>query len=97
MKNELLSQTHYKTLLEKVTLTYDAATESWDIDVSQAVAAFEEMFAADVLNTTLVMREFSEIISTYTDLGDEIIAAFNLLGDEYGDILRENCLSSANQ
>ena len=86
VKNELLSQTHYKTLLEKVTLTYDAATESWDIDVSQAVAAFEEMFAADVLNTTLVMREFSEIISTYTDLGDEIIAAFNLLGDEYGDI-----------
>lgn len=86
VKNELLSQTHYKTLLEKVTLTYDAATESWDIDVSQAVAAFEEMFAADVLNTTLVMREFSEIIRTYTDLGDEIIAAFNLLGDEYGDI-----------
>lgn len=86
VKNELLSQTHYKTLLEKVTLTYDAATESWDIDVSQAVAAFEEMFAADVLNTTLVMREFSEIIRTYTDLGDEIIAAFNLLGDENGDI-----------
>ena len=86
VKNELLSQTHYKTLLEKVTLTYDAATESWDIDVSQAVAAFEEMFAADVLNTTLMMREFSEIIRTYTDLGDEIIAAFNLLGDEYGDI-----------
>ena len=86
VKNELLSQTHYKTLLEKVTLTYDAATESWDIDVSQAVAAFEEMFAADVLNTTLMMREFSEIISTYTDLGDEIIAAFNLLGDENGDI-----------
>ena len=86
VKNELLSQTHYKTLLEKVTLTYDAATESWDIDVSQAVAAFEEMFAADVLNTTLMMREFSEIISTYTDLSDEIIAAFNLLGDENGDI-----------
>ena len=86
VKNELLSQTHYKTLLEKVTLTYDAATESWDIDVSQAVAAFEEMFAADVLNTTLVMREFSEIIRTYTDLGVEIIAAFNLLGDENGDI-----------
>lgn len=86
VKNELLSQTHYKTLLEKVTLTYDAATESWDIDVSQAVAAFEEMFAADVLNTTLMMREFSEIIRTYTDLGVEIIAAFNLLGDENGDV-----------
>ena len=89
VKNELLSQTHYKTLLEKVTLTYDAATESWDIDVSQAVAVFEEMFAADVLNTTLMMREFSEIIRTYTDLGVEIIAAFNLLGDENGDVFEK--------
>lgn len=79
--SELLAQTHYKPLLENVTLTWNAETSSWSIDVSQAVNLLQEMYNANVQNGALAIIEFAKLIKKQNlDMTDDIISAFKAQG-----------------
>lgn len=79
--SELLAQTHYKPLLENVTLTWNAETSSWHVDVSQAVNLLQEMYTANVQNGALAIIEFAKLIKKQNlDMTDDIISAFKAQG-----------------
>ena len=88
VNNELLAQTHYKPLLEKVKLTWDNTTETWNIDVSGAVAQIQNIYNENAENGITTLREFERLIKNcgYNDL-QSIYEAFRSYGSLTGSDL----------
>ena len=62
--NELLSQTHYKTLLENITMTWLSDDQCWQVDVSEVISKFQQLYAENHENGIASLREFEAIIKS---------------------------------
>ena len=62
--NELLSQTHYKTLLENITMTWLSDDQCWQVDVSEVISNFQQLYAENHENGIASLREFEAIIKS---------------------------------
>ena len=85
---ELLKQTHYKSLLEGVTLTWNEANQTWDIDVSNAVSQIQAVYTVNAERGISLFKEFESIIknTVYNDL-QSIYEKFRLTGSLTGNEL----------
>lgn len=111
VNNELLAQTHYKPLLEKVELTWDNTTETWSVDVSGAVAQIQSIYNENVENGIITFREFEKLVKncgydnlqaiyeafrTYGSLtGSDLDAMFAKFGYTYGTDLNDDLTGTA--
>ncbi len=84
---ELLSQTHYKSLLEKVKLTWNADTQAWDVNVIEAVSHLQELYTANADQGMAVFRDFEMIIKNMDLVSAEIYEAFREKGSLTGNSL----------
>ena len=86
--NTLLAQTHYKTLLEGVTLNWNNEAESWSVDVSGAVSLLETAFAANAEDGMALFKNFESMVKNMAFGNmEEIYAAFRTKGDLTGNDL----------
>ncbi|MBS4773935.1 MAG: hypothetical protein KHX55_06650, partial [Proteobacteria bacterium] len=84
VNQQLLSQSHYKTLLESIQLTYDDQTETWSANVDGAVAALRTLYNQDNAGGLAVLQEFAKLVSTYGNMGTVVIDAFRAQGNVEG-------------
>ena len=86
--NALLAQTHYKPLLENVKLLWNETTQSWDVDVSDAVASIQSIYNVNAERGIIIFREFENLVKGcgYNGL-QKVFEAFRLFGDENGSDL----------
>lgn len=84
---ELLSQTHYKSLLEKVKLTWNSETQDWDVNVSEAVSQIRNIYNGDAEEGMTVFRDFEMIIKNMNLVSAEIYEAFREQGTLTGNSL----------
>ena len=100
----LESQTHCTDLLEEITLTWNATTQSWSVDVSGAVAALNTMAATNIDNAVLTLHILENIIKQQDIMVEEINTAFQnaaedadmmqLFFEKFGTV--ENQISNGN-
>ena len=86
--NELLAQTHYKTLLENVELVWNDTSKTWEADVSGAVAQIRNIYNENAENGIATFRTFERLIKScgYNNL-QSIYEAFRTGGSLTGDNL----------
>ncbi len=88
VNNELLSQTHYKPLLEKIQLTWNETNQNWDIDVSEAADQLKTLYNANSTNGIAVFREFEKMLKSYSfENMQSIYIAFRAEGSSSGNEL----------
>ena len=78
--------------LQKITLTYNAETDHWDVNVDQAVALLQEKFDADETNGKIEMLKLSNILRFYGN-ADDVFAAFQAKGAEDGTFFETELLN----
>ena len=76
VSNELEAQTHCKTLLENIKLTWNSTTQVWDVDVSGAVNILNSLASENISATVQVIYNLEDIIKQQNIMSDEIIAVF---------------------
>lgn len=65
VNNSLLAQTHYKSMLESIPLTYNSETGKWEADTTALTAAWESAYAADQEGTQAMMKEFARVLNCF--------------------------------
>ena len=65
VNNSLLAQTHYKSMLESIPLTYNSETGKWEADTTALTAAWETAYAADQEGTQAMMKEFARVLNCF--------------------------------
>jgi len=60
--SQLMAQTHFKSLMDSITKTWNNDTNQYDWDVSATKDALQVLYLADPNNAPLAMREFSDIL-----------------------------------
>ena len=91
---ELLKQTHYKSLLEGVTLTWNETAGSWNVDISNSISLLHNIYTANAKNGEEVLREFSRILKNMNlGISENIVTEFqnyNTLSDVSFNTLLQN-------
>ena len=65
VNNSLLAQTHYKSMLESIPLTYNSETGKWEADTTALTAAWETAYAADQEGAQAMMKEFARVLNCF--------------------------------
>ncbi len=81
----LLPQTHYKSTLENIPLTYDATTREWTADASSLLNEWQTSFDIRPAATVDKMKEFYNILSYFGDNALPIINAIRAAGSNEGN------------
>ena len=88
VNNELLAQSSYKSLLEDVKLIWNNETETWDVNVSEAVAQIQSVYNENAEEGITNFRAFENLIknSSYSNL-QSVYEAFRSYGSLTGNSL----------
>ena len=76
VSNELEAQTHCKTLLENIKLTWNEETQVWDIDISGAVNILNSLAETNAENAIYMLHSLEDIIKQQDIMTDSINSAF---------------------
>ncbi len=91
VNNELLTQTHCKSLLEGISLTWNAATQNWDINVSSAVSQLQAIYNQDAAAGLGALRELESIVENIDFAGrQDIYNAFRAVGNAEGNSFEQS-------
>ena len=83
--NALMSQTHYKPLLEAVTLTWNDSTQTWDINAQAAITLLQAEFDNDVVSGLHTLKGLAGYIrENYGTMSEDIFTAFRGHGSAEG-------------
>lgn len=83
--SQLMSQTHFKPLLNSIGVTWDAATNQFGWDTANTVAALQSLYTADPTGSTTAFREFADVLKLSGDSGTQVLDALRAQGDASGD------------
>ncbi|WP_413171071.1 calcium-binding protein [Anabaena azotica] len=85
MENQLLAQTHFKSLYDSINLSWNSTTNQFDIDVSATVKILETKYTEDATaGTTLILDFANSLKNTAGEFGQEVLAALAKQGDITG-------------
>ena len=73
---ELEAQTHCKTLLENIEMTWNEQTQTWNIDISGAVNILNGMAETNIDNVINTLRSLEDIVKQQNIMVDAINTAF---------------------
>ena len=76
VSNELEAQTHCKTLLENIKLTWNEETQVWDIDISGAVNILNSLAETNLDSAIATLHFLEDIIEQQNMMVDAINTAF---------------------
>ena len=80
-----MSQTHYKPLLEAVTLTWNDSTQTWDINADAAITLLQAEFDNDVVSGLHTLKGLAGCIrENYGTMSEDIFTAFRGHGSAEG-------------
>ncbi len=78
--NSLEQQTHCKSLLEGIQMTWNETTSEWIVNVTTAYNALTEMFSANSISALRMLYNLESIIKQQNIMTEEICSAFQTLG-----------------
>ena len=84
VSNELEAQTHCKTLLENIKLTWNEETQVWDIDISGAVNILNNLAETNTENAVYMLHNLEDIVKQQDIMTDSINTAFQNQAEEAG-------------
>jgi len=85
MMQKLMAQTHLKSLFDGIALTWDAANETFALDVSIPIAALQTAYNTDPGNGMLLITQFGQSLAAYSDFGKQVMDTIRQQGDAKTD------------
>ncbi|MFA5385841.1 MAG: hypothetical protein WC364_14495, partial [Eubacteriales bacterium] len=83
--SQLMAQTHYKELLNSISLSWNSETSQIELDVSATGDALQALYIANPGNAPLAMSEFADILKLDGDAGMRALEDLRVQGDPAGD------------
>jgi Ca2+-binding RTX toxin-like protein len=81
MTQQLMAQTHLKSLFDGISLSWDEVTQSFALDISVPIAALRAAYAADAGNGMLLMSQFSQSLAMFGDFGEQVTGSLRQQGE----------------
>ena len=84
MENQLLAQTHFKSLYDSINLSWNSTTKQFDLDVSATVKALQAKYTANATTGAAWMLDFGNSLKSNGDFGKQTLATLQKQGNIAG-------------
>lgn len=93
VRNSLDMQTHYKDLLQQITLVYDQENGKWEANVDDVYQYLKNLSADNPEAAKVILSQVESIIKNQNISSEAIYSAFRMLGESDDSVLKAQFLN----
>ncbi len=93
VRNSLDMQTHYKDLLQQITLVYDQENGKWEANVDEVYQYLKNLSADNPEAAKVILSQVESIIKNQNISSEAIYSAFRMLGESDDSVLKAQFLN----